>query len=245
MRIDILTLFPSMFTPLEESMIGKACKKGLLDICITDLRSYAKDKHRTADDTPYGGGAGMVMKPDMIFEAVKKIKSGAKSSKTRVILLTPAGRKLDQGIIKDMAKDAHLILICGHYEGVDQRVTDELVDDEISIGDYVLTGGELPAMVLIDSVARLIPGVLGNKTSAAEESFSYGLLEYPQYTKPQDLSGAKVPEILMSGDHKKIAKWRRQQSVMNTFYMRPELLAKADLSREDMGTLENLFTGGQ
>jgi tRNA (guanine37-N1)-methyltransferase len=243
MRIDILTLFPSMFSPLTESMIGKAKDKGILDITVTDIRSFAKDKHKTADDTPYGGGAGMVMKPELIFEAVENVRS--KSKKGKVILLSPAGRTFNQEIAMDLAKCDHLILICGHYEGVDQRVIDELVDEEISIGDYVLTGGELPAMVLIDSVARFVPGVLGDESSAGEDSFSHGLLEYPQYTKPGSYLDKSVPKVLMSGDHKHIAGWRREQAIINTFFKRPDLLAKADLTSSDRGTLENIFTEGQ
>jgi len=270
MRIDILTLFPSMFSPLGESIIGKAKAKGLLDINITDIRSFARDKHKTADDTPYGGGPGMVMKPELIFEAVESIKaklptpnikhpnksqitntksqtnpkSQIPNPKQLTILLTPAGKPLTNAIVKDLAIYEHLILICGHYEGVDQRVIDELVDEEISIGDYVLTGGELPAMVLIDAMARFIPGVLGDETSATEETFSQGLLEYPQYTKPGEHMGKKVPEVLLGGDHKKIAKWRRKESIKKTFFARPDLLAGTKLSGDDMATLADIFTGG-
>jgi len=240
MRIDILTLFPSMFSPLEESITGKARSKGILDIVVTDIRRFAGDKHRTADDTPYGGGAGMVMKPELIFEAVNSIKKTGK--KTRTILLSPSGKTFDQGIAKDLAKLDHLILICGHYEGVDERVR-ELVDYEISIGDYVLTGGEIPAMVLIDAIARFIPGVLGDEASSKEDSFSHGLLEYPQYTKPGSYLDKNVPEILMSGNHKNIAEWRRQQAIINTFFKRPDLLPKTDLTGSDRAYLEKIFTG--
>lgn len=231
-----------MFSPLTESMIGKAKDKGILDITVTDIRSFAKDRHKTADDTPYGGGAGMVMKPELIFEAVEHVRS--RSKKGKVILLSPAGRTFNQEIAMDLAKCDHLILICGHYEGVDERVK-ELVDEEISIGDYVLTGGELPAMVLIDSVARFVPGVLGDESSAGEDSFSHGLLEYPQYTKPGSYLDKNVPKVLMSGDHKHIAGWRREQAVINTFFKRPDLLAKADLTPSDRDTLEKIFTEGQ
>ena len=239
-------MFPSMFTPLSESILGKAAEKRLLQMNITDIRSFAKDKHHTADDTPYGGGPGMVMKPELIFEAVKKARGEMRDAKhEKIIMLSPAGRTLNNDIAKDLAKCDHLILICGHYEGVDQRVIDELVDEEISIGDYVLTGGELPAMVLIDVVARFIPGVLGDEASSKEDSFSHVLLEHPQYTKPADCAGSKVPDILMSGDHKNIAKWRREASIKNTFFGRPDLLAKARLTAEDSRSLENIFTGGR
>jgi tRNA (guanine37-N1)-methyltransferase len=244
MRIDILTLFPSMFSPLEESMIGKAKDKGILDIAVIDIRSFAKDRHKTADDTPYGGGPGMVMKPELIFEAVNKIKTSHKS-KPLVILLSPAGRTFDQAIAKELAGHEHLIFICGHYEGVDQRVIDELVDEEISIGDYVLTGGELPAMVLIDAVARFVPGVLGDESSSGEDSFSHGLLEYPQYTRPESYLNKNVPKVLMNGNHGDIAGWRRKQAVIDTFFKRPDLLAKADLTSSDRGTLEKMFTEDQ
>jgi tRNA (guanine37-N1)-methyltransferase len=243
MRIDILTLFPSMFSPLKESMIGKAKDNGILDITVTDIRSFAKDRHKTADDTPYGGGPGMVMKPELIFEAVEQSRS--RSKKEKVILLSPAGRTFDQAVAKELACYDHLVLICGHYEGVDQRVIDELVDEEISIGDYVLTGGELPAMVLIDAVARFIPGVLGDESSAGDDSFSHGLLEYPQYTKPGSYLDKNVPKVLMSGNHREIAGWRREQAVINTFFKRPDLLARADLTSSDRGTLEKIFTEDQ
>jgi tRNA (guanine37-N1)-methyltransferase len=240
MRIDILTLFPSMFAALEASVLGKAKQKGILDINVIDIRAFAKDKHKTADDTPYGGGAGMVMKAELLFEAVKKTRTGSKTGRT--ILLTPSGRKFNNGLSKELAKEQHLVLICGHYEGVDERIK-ELVDDEISIGDYVLTGGELPAMVIVDSVARFIKGVLGDEMSAHEESFSNGLLEYPHFTKPSGFEGKKVPEVLLSGDHKRIAMWRRKMSVMTTFFKRPELLASTELKKEDKNALESIFIG--
>ncbi len=226
-------------------MIGKAKDKGILDIAVTDIRSFAKDRHKTADDTPYGGGPGMVMKPELIFEAVKKVKSKIQNSKQKTILLTPAGKTFNQEIAMDLAKYDHLIFICGHYEGVDQRVIDELVDEEISIGDYVLTGGELPAMVLIDAVARFVPGVLGDESSSGEDSFSHGLLEYPQYTRPDSYLNNNVPKVLISGNHGDIAGWRRKQAVIDTFFKRPDLLAKADLASSDRGTLEKIFTEDQ
>jgi len=243
-----------MFSPLEESIIGKAKDKGLLDIAITDIRSFAKDKHKTADDTPYGGGAGMVMKPELIYEAVEHIKSEILNSKSetnikyktrnpkqKIILLTPAGRTFNQETAKDLAKCEHLVFICGHYEGVDERVKD-IIDEEISVGDYVLTGGELAAMTVIDALSRFIPGVIGDKSSSEEDSFSDGLLEYPQYTKPGNYLDKKVPEILMGGNHKNIAEWRREQAVINTFFKRPDLLANAELRSSDMATLERIFT---
>lgn len=239
MRIDILTLFPSMFSPLEESIIGKAKAKGILDIAVTDIRSFAKDKHRTADDTPYGGGAGMVMKPELIFEAVNSIKRSGK--KGRTVLLTPSGPAFDQEKAKELAKLDHLILICGHYEGIDERVKD-IIDEEISIGDYILTGGEIAAMSVIDALSRFIPGVLGDESSSKDDSFSGGLLEYPQYTKPASYLNKNVPEVLTSGNHKNIAAWRREQAVINTFFNRPDLLAGADLAKDDMATLEKIFT---
>jgi len=229
-----------MLSPLEESIIGKAKAKGIIDIVVTDIRSFAKDKHKTADDTPYGGGAGMVMKPEMICEAVRSVNKSGRKAKT--VLLSPSGKTFDQSVAKDLAKCEHLILICGHYEGIDERVKG-IVDEEISIGDYVLTGGELPAMVIVDAVSRFIPGVLGDESSSKEDSFSNGLLEYPQYTKPSSYLNENVPVILMGGNHKNIAKWRRERSVINTFYERPDLLPGADLTSTDMETLERIFTG--
>ena len=237
-----------MFSPLEESIIGKARDKGILDIVITDIRSFAKDKHKTADDTPYGGGAGMVMKPELIFEAVEQVSSRShdktkhQTKNKKVILLSPAGKTFNQEIATSLAKCEHLILICGHYEGVDERVK-KLVDEEISIGDYVLTGGEIPAMVIIDAISRFIPGVLGDKASAKEDSFSHGFLEYPQYTKPSGYLNKNVPGVLLSGNHKNIAKWRREQAVINTFFNRPDLLAKAEITLSDSKNLEKIFTG--
>ena len=230
-----------MFSPLEESIIGKAKDKGIIDITVIDVRSFAKDKHKTADDTPYGGGAGMVMKPELIFDALGSIKKTGK--KTRTILLSPSGRTFDQEVAKELAKCEHLIFICGHYEGVDERVKD-VIDEEISVGDYVLTGGEIAAMAVIDALSRFIPGVLGDSASSEEDSFSGGLLEYPQYTKPGNYLDKKVPDVLMGGNHKKIAGWRRDRSIMNTFFKRPDLLPKTDLTGSDRMYLENIFTGG-
>jgi len=225
MKIDIITIFPKVFgLIIGESIIKRAQKKGLLKIVVHDLRDHSKDKHRKIDDRPFGGGPGMVFKPEPIFAAVKSIKSKLRGKKPKVILLTPQGQTLNQKISQKLSKCKNLILICGHYEGIDERVREHLVNEEISIGDYVLTGGELPAMVLVDTVVRLIPGVLGDKDSVKSESFCHGLLEYPQYTRPADFKGNKVPKVLLSGDHQKIAQWRKQQAYKVTKKKRPELL---------------------
>jgi len=226
MQIDILTLFPKMFdSVLGESILKRAQAKGAVKVHLHDLRDWTFDNHRSADDKPFGGGPGMVMKVEPVYLALKEIMQSSKG-KAKVILLTPQGRKLDQTLAKKIAKEKKLILICGHYEGVDERVRG-LADDEISIGDYILTCGEIPAMALIDTVTRLIPGVLGSKDSTASESFEDGLLEYPQYTRPSDFKGMKVPEILLSGDHKKIDQWRKQEAVKRTKERRPDLVKKA------------------
>ncbi|MCK4496189.1 MAG: tRNA (guanosine(37)-N1)-methyltransferase TrmD, partial [Candidatus Aminicenantes bacterium] len=220
MRVDIITLFPSMFkNPFNESMIKRAKEKGILKIKLHDLRQFTHDKHRTVDDAPYGGGAGMVMKPRPLFEAVEKIKEEIDSS-SRVILLSPQGRPLNQEKVKELAKERVLIFICGHYEGVDERVREHLVDEEISLGDYVLTGGELAAMVVVDAVARMLPGVLGSEDSAREDSFYKGLLDYPQYTRPSDFRGWKVPSVLLSGNHQKVKEWRRKKMLEATLRKR-------------------------
>jgi tRNA (guanine37-N1)-methyltransferase len=224
MRIDIITIFPGMFGPvLNESMVKRAQQKGKVTINIVDLRKFSLDKHHKVDDRPFGGGSGMVMACQPIFDAVKKIKSQEKK-KTKVILLCPQGKAFDQAMAKKLSKEKHLIFICGHYEGIDERVRQNLADEEISIGDYVLTGGELPAMVITDAVVRLIPGVLGDKNSLNFESFEGNLLEYPQYTRPVDFREMPVPEVLLSGDHKKIASWRREQALKRTKARRPDLL---------------------
>ena len=226
MKIDVLTLFPQMFdAPFSFGIFKRAIDNGVLEIGVHNIRDYTHDKHHTADDTPYGGGAGMVLKPGPIFEAVEDIKSKA-PEEPYVILMTPQGRVLNQSIAQELAQKKHLVFICGHYEGEDERVREHLVNDEISIGDYVLTGGELPAMAVIDAVLRLIPGVLGSEESALDDSHSGGLLEYPQYTRPEDFRGWKVPDILLSGDHARIARWRREQSLKRTLERRPELLNK-------------------
>ena len=221
MKIDILTLFPEMFEPLKTSLIGKATEKKALEINLIDIRNYTKDKHKKCDDYPFGGGAGMLMMPQPIFDAMTSIKGYKKALK---IYLSPKGEQFSQSTVKELAQVEHIILLCGHYEGVDQRVIDMLIDREISIGDYVLTGGELPAMVVVDAVARYIPGVLGNENSTTDESFSSGALEYPQYTRPQDFMGHTVPEVLVSGNHQKVDEWRREQSQKITKQRRPDLL---------------------
>jgi len=221
MKIDVLTLFPAMFVgPLDESIIMRARKAGLLDLTIHNLRDYAHDRHRTVDDRPFGGGPGMLLKPEPLFEAVEKIAR----ENTRVVLLSPSGRQFSQAIARELAQVPDLLLVSGHYEGFDERVREQLADDELSIGDYVLTNGALPAMVIIDAVTRLLPGVLGDDESATEESFSNGLLEYPQYTRPAEFRGLKVPEVLLSGNHAEIAKWRAEHARLRTQQRRPDLL---------------------
>src|SRR5689334_2072964 len=221
MKIDVLTLFPAMFAgPLDESIVKRARQAGLLDLNIHNLRDYAHDRHKTVDDRPFGGGPGMLLKPEPLFEAVEALAR----EKTRVVLLSPAGRTFNQAIARELAQLDDLLLISGHYEGFDERVREHLADDELSIGDYVLTNGALPAMVIIDAVTRLLPGALGDDTSSHEESFSHGLLEYPQYTRPADFRGMKVPEVLLSGNHAQIAKWRAEQSSARTKERRPDLL---------------------
>ena len=221
MKIDVLTLFPAMFArPLDESIIKRAREAGRLDLAIHNLRDYAHDRHNSVDDRPFGGGPGMLLKPEPIFEAVESLAREG----TRVILLSPAGRRFDQAIARELAGLEHLLLVSGHYEGFDERVRAQLADDELSIGDYVLTNGALPVMVIIDAVTRLLPGVLGDEDSAREDSFSQGLLEYPQYTRPAEFRGMKVPEILLSGNHAEIARWRTEQARLRTKERRPDLL---------------------
>lgn len=231
MRIDILTLFPSMFSgPFDESIIKRAIDNGLVSIVFHNLRDWGIGKHRVVDDSPHGGGAGMVLMPEPLFNAVEAIRS---DPATPVILLTPQGRRFNQKVARQLAAMDRFILVCGHYEGVDDRVREHLVTDEISIGDYVLTGGELPAMVVVDAVVRQLPGVLGSDESAKDDSHSNGLLEYPQYTRPQDFRGWEVPPVLLSGNHAQIARWRREQSIMRTLQRRPDLLEQADLTDEE------------
>ena len=220
MKFDVLTLFPEMFEAINESIIGKAIEKNLIEINTINIRDFSKDKHKKVDDTPYGGGAGMVMMPDIVYDAYNSIQN---KENAKVIYLSPKGNVLNQKKVESLSKQQHIILLCGHYEGIDQRVIDEIVDEEISIGDYVLTGGELPAMVLIDSVSRYVEGVL-KQDSVKEESFSNGLLEYPQYTRPEVFLDKKVPEVLLSGHHENIKKWREQKSLEITKRNRPDLL---------------------
>lgn len=221
MKIDVLTLFPGMFPgPLDESIIKRACDSGRLRLGIRDLRDYTHDRHRKVDDRPFGGGPGMLMKPEPLFEAVEDMRG----EKTRIILTSPSGRLFRQEIARELASEEHLLLICGSYEGFDERVRKCLADDELSIGDYVLTNGALPAMVIIDTVTRLLPGVLGDDESSVDESFSDGLLEYPQYTRPAEFRGMRVPEVLLSGDHASIERWRREQARLRTVQSRPDLL---------------------
>lgn len=225
MRIDILTLFPEMFTGVfGSSILKKAAEKNAASYHITNFRDFSTDKHKTVDDYPYGGGAGMVLKPQPIFDAVSHVQKG--SGKPRVILLCPQGARFDQKKAEELAKEDHLVFICGHYEGYDERIREHIVTDEISIGDFVLTGGELAAMVIVDSVVRLLPGVLGNENSAPEDSFSTGLLEHPHYTRPADFRGMKVPEVLLSGNHSKIDEWRQNESIKRTRDRRPDLYEK-------------------
>ena len=223
MKFSVLTLFPDMFSPLKESIIGKAIEDKKIELNLINIRDFSKDKHKKVDDTPYGGGAGMVMKADVVYDAYEHIKD----EKAKVIFLSPQRKTINQNKLKELATEEHIILLCGHYEGIDQRVIDEIVDEEISIGDYVLTGGELPAMVLIDSVSRYVEGVL-SKDSIKEESFTNNLLEYPQYTRPEIFHGIKVPEVLLSGHHENIKKWREEQSLKNTLQKRPNLLKRKE-----------------
>lgn len=239
MIIDILTIFPEMFRSVfSASILGRACEQGLLDIRLTDIRPYSRSKHKNTDDYPFGGGAGMVMMAQPIMDAMAD--ASATLPGARRIYLGPRGKTLTTALAREIAMEKELILLCGHYEGVDQRALDTCIDEEISIGDYILTGGELAAMVLTDCVARFIPGVLGSAESPEEESFSDGLLEYPQYTRPRDLGGRMVPDILLSGDHAKIRAWRRRESLAATARFRPDLLEKADLSESDLKILKEL-----
>ncbi len=233
MRIDCLTLFPDMMkSVLDESIIGRATKAGILDIRYTNIRDFAENKHNRVDDTPYGGGMGMVMQAGPIYRAYQSLlEDGA--PKPKFIYMSPQGRVFNQQIAKELAKEEHLVFLCGHYEGVDERIIEEIVDEELSIGDYVLTGGEIPALTVIDAVSRMIPGVLPSEEAFSEESLYNGLLEYPQYTRPPVFMGREVPEVLLSGHHENIAKWRREQSVLRTLEKRPDLLSDAELTIEE------------
>lgn len=240
MYFDILTLFPEIFPgPLGHSITGRAMENGLLEINTVDIRDFSQDKHNRVDDTPYGGGAGMVMQPGPIARAYNSVIE-SRQQKSKTIFFSPQGRQLDQPKVKELAEEPGLILLCGHYEGVDERIRQEIVDEEISIGDYVLTGGELPAMVLIDAVSRMLPGVVGTRASAEEDSFYHGLLDYPHYTRPREYKGQEVPEILLSGHHARIDRWRKKQSIKRTLLRRPDLLAEKDLTEEEKELLREV-----
>jgi len=256
MLFDIFTLLPEVFPPyLESSILKRAGERGLIHVRVHNIREYTHDKHHIADDTPYGGGGGMVMKPEPVFEAVESVLGSryvARGATTRppslqtqpivvpVILLTPQGRVFTQRVAEELSRHEHIALICGRYEGVDERIREHLVTDEISVGDYVLTGGELPALTLIDAISRLLPDVLGDPTGAEDDSHSMGLLEYPHYTKPPEFRGMRVPDVLVSGNHAKIEQWRREQALTRTFNKRPDMLEKAELTKEDLKFLKQV-----
>jgi tRNA (guanine37-N1)-methyltransferase len=237
MRFDVFTLLPETFTPyLQVSILQKAAERGLVEIALHNIRDWARDKHHTTDDTPYGGGGGMVMKPEPVFEAVESVLGPEPGCP--VILLTPQGRVFNHAVAEELVQHEHIALLCGRYEGVDERIRESLVSDEVSIGDFVLTGGELPALIIIDAVSRLIPGVLGDPDGATDDSHASGLLEYPHYTRPPEFRGQVVPEVLLSGDHGKIEQWRREQSLLRTLKRRPDLLKNASLSKADIKFLK-------
>jgi tRNA (guanine37-N1)-methyltransferase len=249
MRIDIFTIFPEMFaSPLNSGILKRATDHGLLNVNLHNIRDYAHDKHHSVDDYPYGGGAGMVFRPEPVFEAVETILARVRQedpdADVPVVLLTPQGRPFSQDIAFELSMRKHLMLICGHYEGVDERIAEHLATDAISIGDYVLSGGEVPAMVVADAVARLIPGALGSPQSPMDESHSTGLLEYPQFTRPPAFRGWEVPEVLLSGNHAEISKWRRRQAIAKTFRRRPDMLDKMDLSSREQDYLRQLREEG-
>lgn len=239
MKFEVLTLFPGMFdSPLEESILGRAQRQNCLELQVYNLRDWAEGRHLTTDDTPYGGGDGMVMKPEPIGRALDALK--AESPGSKVLLMTPQGQPFSQRHAARLSREDGLIFLCGRYEGFDERVRQSMIDEEFSLGDFVLTGGELPAMVMIDAISRYLPGVLGSAGSAETDSFSDGLLEYPQYTRPADYNGMKVPDVLLSGDHARIARWRREQQLARTLDRRPELLETADLNEQDIEIVERL-----
>jgi tRNA (guanine37-N1)-methyltransferase len=241
MKIDVLTLFPEMFSGvLGHSILHKAAEKSAVQYNVVYFRDYADNKHQTVDDYPYGGGAGMVLKPQPLFDAVAALKEQVESDRTRVILLCPQGKTYDQKTAEELAQEEHLIFVCGHYEGYDERIREHVVTDEISIGDYVLTGGELGAMVVIDSVVRLLPEVLGNQESHMKDSFSTGLLEHPHYTRPSDFRGMKVPEVLLQGNHKLIEEWRNKEALRRTLLRRPDLLEKIELTKDQENWLNEI-----
>ncbi len=235
MKFDVLTLFPEMFEPIKQSIIGRALNQNLLQINLINIRDFSNDKHKKVDDTVYGGGAGMLIKPDVVYDAFNSVKK----ANSKAIYLSPQGKTLNQEKVISLSKEEHIILLCGHYEGIDQRVIDMIAPEEISIGDYVLTCGELPAMVLIDSISRYVDGVIANE-SIYEESFLNGLLEYPQYTRPEIFEGISVPEVLKSGHHENIEKWRRREAIKTTYMKRPDLLKNAQLTEEEKEFIEKL-----
>ena len=245
MQFEVFTLLPDVFLPyLESSILQRARQRGLIEVRLHNIRDYAHDRHHTTDDTPYGGGGGMVMKPEPVFGAVESVlgftADPSQAVPIPIILLTPQGRVFTQRVAEELSRHERIALLCGRYEGVDERIREHLVTDEISVGDYVLTGGELPALLLIDAVSRLIPGVLGDPTGAEDDSHSMGLLEYPHYTRPPEFRGWKAPEVLLSGDHAKVEKWRREQALQRTFRKRPDMIEKAELSDKDKAFIESL-----
>src|SRR5512147_2705465 len=245
MQFEVFTLLPEIFPPyLESSILNRATQRGLINVRIHNIRDYTHDKHHTTDDTPYGGGGGMVMKPEPVFEAVESVLGletlHSQPGEVPVILLTPQGRVFTQRIAEELSHYARIALLCGRYEGVDERIREHLVTDEISIGDYVLTGGELPALILIDAVTRLLPDVLGDPTGAEDDSHAMGLLEYPHYTRPPEFRGWKIPEVLLTGAHAKIDKWRREQALLRTYKKRPDIFEKAELTKADLKFLKSL-----
>ena len=257
MQFEVFTLLPEVFPSyLETSILKRARDRGLINVRVHNIRDYTHDKHHMTDDTPYGGGGGMVMKPEPVFEAIESVLGRldyaqdaspqtppASVSNIPIILLTPQGRVFNQTIAKELSAHPHIALLCGRYEGIDERIREHLVTDEISIGDYVLTGGEIPALILIDAISRLLPNVLGDPTGAEDDSHAMGLLEYPHYTRPPEFRGWQAPEVLLSGDHAKIDKWRRQQALERTFKKRPDMLEKAELTKEDLKFIEKLKAG--
>ncbi len=240
LKVDIITIFPEMFNgPFDQGIIKKAIDNNILSIKIHNLRDYTTDKHKVTDDYPFGGGGGMVMKVEPVFRAIESLKEKS-TDQPKVIFLTPQGKVFNQDIALDLSEEKHLILLCGRYEGIDERIRESLIDEEISIGDYVLTGAELPAMVLVDTVVRLLPGALGNEDSYKNDSFYTGLLDFPHYTRPEEFRGMKVPDVLLSGHHKKIEEWRRYKSLEKTYLKRADLLEKVKLTKEDLKFLEEI-----
>lgn len=244
-RFDVLTLFPDMFRAvLGDSIINRAAEKGLLELNFIDIRDFTKNKHRKVDDYPYSGGGGMLMTPQPVYDAYMSIREGL-PYKPYTIYMSPQGKVFNQQAAVDLSKFQHIVILCGHYEGIDQRVLDMIVDAEISIGDFVLTGGEIPAMAVIDAVSRMIPGVLANENSYSDESHFSGLLEYPQYTRPEEFMGVKIPDVLISGHHANINRWKRQEALRNTYLKRPDMLETAELTKEDIKFLEELKNQGR